>query len=274
LKDELLLGNAYFEGFLNKREALKFSNLLYRSKGSKYAIEQFFRGFYGVDPDVRFPKDNIFIVGPRVDYDQDSSNSASEQVTQAASFIGSESEKFLTDDKRYQILSVLIRTGLPIGEWRDVYKLFAHPAGMYLASELVLTAANEIGIPIIQDEAGAPVLEFVGTAATATMDLQGNTDLTLIVRDDYTDSNLYRQTAKQSIEQLQNITLQELQTGTDNYQDLLSPNSISFDESDGGSTIRDYSTFGDTYYDSADGAVAGVITFDQHKYDTIYDSSF
>ena len=40
LEDEYLLGTSYFGGFQNKREAIKFSNLLYRSKGTKYSIEQ------------------------------------------------------------------------------------------------------------------------------------------------------------------------------------------------------------------------------------------
>ena len=74
LEDELLLGQSYFGGFLNKREAIKFSNLLYRSKGTKYSIEQFFRGFYGSDPQVIYPKENIFKVGPAIDYDLDSIN--------------------------------------------------------------------------------------------------------------------------------------------------------------------------------------------------------
>ena len=52
LEDELLLGQAYFGGFLNKREAIKFSNTLYRSKGTKYSIEQFFRGFFAQDPQI------------------------------------------------------------------------------------------------------------------------------------------------------------------------------------------------------------------------------
>ena len=144
---------------------------------------------------------------------------------------------------------------------------------MYLASELVITAANELGLPIIQDEAGAPIIEFVGTAATASMDISGNTDITFINKDDYIDSNMYRQVKDQALGQIQNISLEELQTGAANYKEMLSPNSITFDESDGGSLIRDYSTFGDTYYDSAIGTVAGVITFDQHKYNTIYDSA-
>lgn len=273
LEDELLLGTSYFDGFLNKREALKFSNLLYRSKGTKYSIEQFFRGFYGIDPLISYPKNNIFRVGPTVDFGLDSNNTKGFQVAEEASVLGSESLKFLTDDKRYQILSILIKTNIPIGVWRDVYKLFVHPAGMYLASELVITAANEVGIPTIQDEAGSGIAEFVGTAATATAALAGDADITFINKDNYMDSNLYRQTVEQSIEQLKDITIEQLTTGQTSYQQLLTPNSITFDESDGGATIRDHSLMSDTYYDSAETAVAGIFTFDQHKYSTSFDSA-
>ena len=273
LEDELLLGTSYFDGFLNKREALKFSNLLYRSKGTKYSIEQFFRGFYGIDPLISYPKNNIFKVGPQIDFTLDSSNGGGQQITEEASVIGSESLKFLTDDKRYQILSILIKSNLPIGVWRDVYKLFVHPAGMYLASELVITAVNEVGIPTIQDEAGAGVGEFVGTAATATATLFGDADITLINRDNYMDSNLHRQRTEQSIELLKDLTIEQLTTGQTSYQQLLTPNSITFDESDGGTSIRDHSLMSDTYYDSAEVSLAGIFTFDQHKYSTSFDSA-
>ena len=46
VEDELLLGQSYFEGFPDKREAAKYSNTLYRSKGTKYSIQQFFRTFF------------------------------------------------------------------------------------------------------------------------------------------------------------------------------------------------------------------------------------
>lgn len=273
LEDEYLLGTAYFEGFQNKREAIKFSNLLYRSKGTKYSIEQFFRGFYGVDPLISYPKANIFKVGPSIDFTLDSANIGGEQIREPASRLGPESLKFITDDKIYQALSILIKTDIPIGVWRDVYKLFVHPAGMFLASELVITAVNETGIPIIQDQAGAGVDQAIGTSATATLTTNAIGDITLINKDDYTDSNLYRQVTKQTMDQLQDVTIQELATGQTNYNQLLTPNSITFDESDGGATIRDHSLMSDTYYDSDNTAYAGIFTFDQHKYDTSFDSS-
>ena len=59
LEDELLLGQSYFEGFQNKRAAAKYSNTLYRSKGTLYSIQQFFRTFFGVTPDVRYTKEAV-----------------------------------------------------------------------------------------------------------------------------------------------------------------------------------------------------------------------
>lgn len=142
LEDELLLGTSYFGGFKNKREAIKFSNLLYRSKGSKYSIEQFFRGFYGVDPVVKYPKEDLFRVGPRIDFNQANTNKAGEQIVEDASKIGPESEKRIPNDKLYQVLSILIKSSIPRSRWEDVYRLFAHPAGFFLGSEIQLELIN------------------------------------------------------------------------------------------------------------------------------------
>lgn len=122
IEDELLLGQSYFEGFINKREAAKFSNLLYRSKGSLYSIQQFFRAFFGEDPTVVYTKEKVFKLNE--------------------SQIGAASDRYITDDKLYQQLAIEIRTGLPISKWLDVYKLFVHPAGMYVGGALELVSAN------------------------------------------------------------------------------------------------------------------------------------
>lgn len=128
IEDELLLGETYFEGFGDKenkpeelRAAANFSSILFRSKGTKFAIEWFFRSFYGEDVEVLYPKENIFKIG------------------ELDSQIGSDSLKYITDDKLYQTFALLIRTGISITKWKDVFKLFAHPAGMYLGGEVILT---------------------------------------------------------------------------------------------------------------------------------------
>ena len=66
----------------------KYSNTLYRSKGTKYSIQQFFRTFFGIDPEIIYTKKNVFKVG------------------ETDSFIGDQSQRFLTNDKLYQTFAI------------------------------------------------------------------------------------------------------------------------------------------------------------------------
>ena len=67
---ELLLGRDYFDLFIDKQSAIQTSNLLYRSKGTHYSIQQFFRVFFGFDVDVRYGRDEVFIAGdPSIETD-------------------------------------------------------------------------------------------------------------------------------------------------------------------------------------------------------------
>jgi len=119
IEDELLLGQSFFEGFQDKRAASKYSNVLFRSKGTKYSIQQFFRTFFGEDPDIIYTKEQVFNVGDH---------------------IGVESQKFITDDKLYQKHAILIKIGIGANTWRDAYKLFVHPAGTFLGSEIQIVS--------------------------------------------------------------------------------------------------------------------------------------
>lgn len=171
IEDEILLGQAYFGGFINKREASKFSNILYRSKGTRYSVQQFFRAFFGTDPEVIYPKEQVFKVGPIVDYSLDSSNAAGEQVLANASKIGPEANRFLTNDKLYQTLSILIKSDIPTDTWSEVYKLFVHPAGMYLAGQVQIVAVNDAISTTMPEIAKATVSTNVITTGEALSDL-------------------------------------------------------------------------------------------------------
>jgi len=171
IEDEILLGQAYFGGFINKREASKFSNILYRSKGTRYSIQQFFRAFFGTDPEVIYPKEQVFKVGPIVDYSLDSGNAAGEQVIANASKIGPEANRFLTNDKLYQTLSILIKSDIPTDTWSEVYKLFVHPAGMYLAGQVQIVSVNDAISTTMPEIAKATVSTNVITTSEALSDL-------------------------------------------------------------------------------------------------------
>jgi len=271
LEDELLLGQAYFGGFLNKREAIKFSNLLFRSKGTKYSIQQFFRGFFGTDPDIIYPKENIFKVGPQIDYNLDSNNDAGGQIKEAASTIGPESLKYITDDKLYQVLSILIKTDIPFNDWRDVYKLFVHPAGVYIGSQIQIVSANEVGLPTEQDDYGDPIETTVKVLSEAELDITARDDITFLNQIDHDADGRVRQITNQMFAAYKDLTLEQLGQGY-NYGSFLSPNSPTFDANSQDSDL----TFSDSAYADAgiyEDALIKSPTFDLHVYDTEYDSA-
>ena len=49
--------------------------------------------------------------------------------------IGPQSLKRIQDDRRYQIFSVLLKTGMSFGDYEALYKKMVHPVGFYLAGE-------------------------------------------------------------------------------------------------------------------------------------------
>lgn len=120
IEDELLLGQSYYQGFPDKRAAANFSSILFRTKGSRYSIEWFFRSFYGVDPEVFYTKEDIFKIG------------------ESDSTIGANSLKYLHNDKLYQTFALLVRSEIPIDQWKEMFKLFVHPAGMYLGGTVLI----------------------------------------------------------------------------------------------------------------------------------------
>jgi hypothetical protein len=236
VEDELLLGQSYFEGFINKREASKFSNLLYRSKGSLYSIQQFFRAFYGTDPEIIYPKERVFVVGE--------------------SAIGAESQKYITDNTIYQTLAILVRIDLPLTVWEEVYKLFVHPAGMYLGAEVQLIGvnANTLGVTmpdVVEVEETAAIIEGIAIAQFPT---QPFTSLTTLVDSD--GISIRASTDPFFIEPYQSFTLEEVDLMYSNMGELMSPSFPSFDEDSdvNGSSIRfdnTTETFDTNWYDSA-----------------------
>tara|TARA_B100001939_G_scaffold115234_2_gene99740 strand:+ start:35755 stop:36888 length:1134 start_codon:yes stop_codon:yes gene_type:complete len=210
IEDELLLGQAYFEGFADKRAAAKYSNTLYRSKGTKYSIEQFFRTFFSIDPEVIYTKEQVFKLNggddfreielealeeaskgspafPATEYGQlDSDGARTKYQTylkdnyRATSQIGFNSQKFLTNNKLYQQFAILVRSELSQSEWIQPYKLFVHPAGMFIGSEVQIISSKEdtITAPNVVIEPPPPVAitGVVSLADTAVSDVTSLVD--------------------------------------------------------------------------------------------------
>lgn len=154
IEDELLLGQNYLEGILDNRTGAELSNNYYRSKGTKYSIERFFRSFFGIDPEIIYGKQFVFTVGE--------------------SQIGPNSQKYIMDDKIYQYWGLLIKSDKARKEWIELYKLFAHPGGMYIGSQVQIVSVNQDvsfdTMPIaIPPASTIPVYQSIATLFTSTL---------------------------------------------------------------------------------------------------------
>lgn len=214
IEDELLLGQSYFEGFADKRAAAKYSNTLYRSKGTKYSIQQFFRTFFGIDPDVIYTKENVFKVG------EDDSQ------------IGFNSQKFITDNKLYQTFAILVKSELAFNEWREPYKLFTHPAGMFIGSEvqIVSQVTDTMTAPLVIQAPPPPIV----IENDALFGDQATSDITAIVDDLLTDSdNVYSRI--NPLLNIKGLTVGDMQIIENQYSSLReaqTATSPTFDDSD------------------------------------------
>jgi|TARA_B110000858_G_scaffold103307_1_gene118435 hypothetical protein len=157
------------EYFTDPREVLRNFANFYRVKGTRYSAEGFFRAFFNTTVQIEYPKNNIFIVG------------------EPASQIGVESLKYIMNYSLYQIFSVLIKSPIPINQWRELYKKFVHPAGWFLggATQIENTAilwgpdenpfTNRFMPDVIPADLGGLVVEGVAnlTFGTHLVELAG-----------------------------------------------------------------------------------------------------
>lgn len=100
----------------------------YRSKGTQVSTEQFFKAFFDEEVEVSYPKKDIFILNDRP----------------GGSLIGPQSLHYIQDDKKYQIFSILLKTGMSLSDYETLYKKMVHPAGFYLAAETETQSSSDI----------------------------------------------------------------------------------------------------------------------------------
>ena len=103
---------------------------MYRAKGTQISTEQFFKAFYGEDVEVSYPKKDIFILNDKP----------------GGSLIGPQSLHYIQDDEKYQIFSVLLKTGMSLSDYEILYKKLIHPAGFYLAAETETQGLAQLGL--------------------------------------------------------------------------------------------------------------------------------
>lgn len=188
----------------------------YRSKGTLLSIEGFFRAFFNSEVIVEYPKDQIFTVGQ--------------------SQIGPESLKFIISDTLYQTFSVLIKSGISVADYEELYKKFVHPAGFYFAGQAQLEGIGSLTLSALGsedplDSASSQGIVLVDQAATEL-----STRFTQLTGLYDSDNQDIRIDLNQYISIYSDISSARLDSFYDNIAELLSPNSFKFDDSD--NTIR------------------------------------
>lgn len=246
IEDELLLGEQYFEGFQNKRAAARYSNTFYRSKGTLFSLQQFFRAFFGLNPDIEYTKKYVFNVGE--------------------SPIGPESIRYIQDNKLYQQYALKIKAELPLGKWSEAYKLFAHPAGMYLGAEVaaldistnsqviapIAEKANNLDKIVLEVGTVAPLVPAFNHVEVTGLVFQrlGFPFATAATTVDSSE-NFYRiNTHKSRFEDFDSsMTIAELDRQYDTINEIIGTRSPTFDEADSGSDTRTprFSSIHDTF---------------------------
>ena len=214
--DELIkeIGNGLQASSFFKQPRLmaKLLGDFYRAKGSLNSAEGFFRGFFNQEAEVSFPKDKIFTVGQ--------------------SEIGFESDKFIQDNAQFQIFSILIRCGISVTDYENLYKKFVHPAGFHFAGE-VLTATEALltiepfGVDPLEPDApniiasGEALLSPIGPFSDITGILDSTSGVGIRVRLDQPISEIIGDSN----------TANSLLNYYTSIKELLQTNSFTFDDS-------------------------------------------
>lgn len=183
----------------------------YKIKGSLYSAEGFFRAFYGEQPQIVYPKNNLFIVGE--------------------SQIGPESLKYIQNGALYQVYSVLVRSGVPISKWRDLYKSFVHPAGFYLGSEVIIESLGNLNLnlmplAILDSDAGVFTFETL-----ASITPSGFTSLTGVYQDGGdADSSDERVDLNALVKSYSELTIEQIDRMYNDIEESISANNATFDD--------------------------------------------
>jgi len=193
--------------FLDPRFAVRRFGDFYRNKGSRFAIEEFFRLLYQQDVEIEYPKKDIFTVG----VDQ----------------IGYDSQKFIQNYARYQIFSILIKVGLGVPTYRELYKKFAHPAGFYFEGIVAIEGEANLGfdeMPIATADSA-----FTSLIGEATPAITTAASITGLIDSEGTD-------IRYNINQLANLystlTASQIDRYYSSIAELITPNSFTMDDSD------------------------------------------
>lgn len=211
--------------FQNPRLMAKLLPLFYKSKGSKVATEGFFRGFFGEEATVEYPKDNLLFVG-----------GLDPSGTQGK--IGFDFQNRLPDNAQFQIFSILVKSGLSVSDYESLYTRFAHPAGFNFSGQVafdgegIITLTSE-GINPIESSVGDILLVDEATLTITSPFVQLSAIFDSSENGDPATDGVFRVSLSllDAIERYKDITIKSLDKIYSSAEQLASVNSFTFDDS-------------------------------------------
>ena len=228
--------------FQKPRLMTKLLGDYYRAKGSFNSAQGFFRGFFGLEPEISYPKRDIFKVGE--------------------SNIGFEAQKFLVNAGIYQVFSILIKCGISTLDYETLYKKFVHPAGFHFAGEVIAVdeGALDVGVPTgeflidplepdspdikVVDQAFVTSLTGFRSDGTVQQDVAPSVpfrELTVLLDSGgdttYVTNDTYRvDPYGTAITDILTLVSGNLNKFYSNIAEIITPNSFTFDDSDTGAS--------------------------------------
>ena len=221
LISEIASGLPNGDNFTDPRISARRIAELQRNKGTKFAIQEFFRMFFQEAIEVEFPKKDLFIVGN--------------------SKLGPESLKKIQNGQLFQIFSILIKTGLSTNTWSELYKKFIHPAGFFFGAQITSDTEANAGIGampiVVLDSAVGPSI----TSEASMTAVAPFAQLTALIDSDQNGTDDFRVGLDQLVSVYQTLTPTQIDTFYSNISELIGPNSFKFDDDSDGSARPDFS---------------------------------
>lgn len=221
--------------FSDARYSIRRFGDLYRTKGTPVSADQFFRSFFQVEPQIQYPKENLFTIG--------------------SSEIGYENGKVIQDYARNQIYSILYKVPLGLSTWSELYKQFVHPAGYYFSVDVLLEGEDDLNLrtmpTVLFDSAVGPSLIADALSTPAPTFEQFTT-----LQADADTGIIYRGNPEEKISKYGDYAIDSLNELFDNFAQMFTPNSFKFDDSNASvdSAAPDFSmtfeTFDQEMFDS------------------------
>jgi hypothetical protein len=209
--------NTSSDYFSKPRVALKIINFIIKNKGNELATQLFFRLFFDQEVEISYPKDNVFIIG--------------ESPLNNELYL-------IQDGRRYQFLSVLIKSGLSFSQWEPLYRAFAHTAGYFLsgdvAFESVANAFRQFMPTAIIDDTDL----FTFTSLASAQNTIGAFGEYYVLTD--SDNTLYVSNTQQ-IAGYSEVTIENINAQYDDLQEFAQATSPTMDEDSDG-TLKSVTT--------------------------------